>query len=56
MHEQLVAIADPPYMRQMQEMVDSTQLKTLADMFAGMRPLVDPALFGGTISKKLLDD
>ena len=56
MHEQLMGIADPPYMRQMREMVDSTQLKTLADVFAGMKPLIDPALFGGSISKKLLDE
>ena len=26
-------------------------MKTLADMFAGMKPLVDPALLGGSISK-----
>lgn len=56
MHEQLMAIADPPYMRQVREMFDSTQVKTLADMFAGMKPLVDPALFGGSISQKLFDD
>jgi hypothetical protein len=56
MHEQLMAIADPPYMRQMREMFDSTHVKTLADMVAGMKPLVDTALFGGSISQKLFDD
>jgi hypothetical protein len=56
MHEQLIAITDPPYMRQMRKMFDSTQLRTLADMFAGMQPPVDPALFGGGISEKLFND
>lgn len=56
MHEQLMAIADPPYVRHLREMFDSTQVRTLADMFAELKPLVDPALFGGSISKKLLDD
>lgn len=56
MHEQLMAIADPPYMRQVREMFGTTKVKTLADMFAGVKPLVDPALFGGSMSKKLFDD
>jgi hypothetical protein len=56
MQERLMAVADPPYMRQMREMFDSTHVKTLADMVAGMKPLVDPALFSGSISQKLFDD
>ncbi len=55
-HEQLMAIVDPPYMRQMREMFDSTQTKTLADMFAGITSTIDPALFGGSISQNLLSE
>jgi hypothetical protein len=56
MHEQLLAIADPPYMRRLREVFDSSQVKGLADMFAGITPVIDPELFGGGISKKLFDD
>jgi hypothetical protein len=55
-HEQLMAIVDPPYMRQMREMFDSTQMKTLADTFAGITSTIDPALFGGSISKNILSE
>ena len=56
MHEQLMAVADPPYMRQMREMFDSSQVKSFADMFAGIAPAIDSELLGGGISKKLFDD
>ena len=38
-----------------EKMLDSTQVKTLSDMFADMKPLVDPALFREGL-KGLLDD
>jgi hypothetical protein len=56
MHEQIMTVSDSPYMRQLHGIFDSSQIKNLADMFAGMTPTIDPELFGGGVSKKLFDD
>jgi hypothetical protein len=53
--EQLAAIANPPYMRQLREMFDSTQVKSMADVFAGIQPAFNTDLIDGGM-KRLVDE
>lgn len=53
MQERLKDRADPPYVRQLREIFDSTQVKTLADMCAGIKPTIDLEMFGGPLTSKV---
>jgi len=48
-HERLMALVDPPYMRQLREMFDATQMQSVTDIFAGSQSVFDPALFVGVM-------
>ena len=56
MHDQMMAVADPPYLRQLREMFDASQVKSVADLFAGITPAIEAELLGGGISKRPLDE
>jgi hypothetical protein len=53
MQERLKDLADPPYLRQLREIFDSTQVKTLADMCAGIKSAIDPEIFGGALTSSV---
>lgn len=55
-HERFAALSDPPYLRQVRDILDATQLRGFADLITGITPKIDSGLFAGGISRQLLDD